>query len=325
MDNLSKRIYKNFILGLILNGVFFVPSLWADMPTEQIEPPHVFARAKLIQDEIELLRLEMGKPKPSLLDITISKAKPREVYFQALTLYQKTDRLCFDHTGNTGPIPPKLKQDNISPRDVFEVLTRARTRVRCILNKWNITESANEPSPNPSHTPSNVYKKILEINRQLNNLLDIPYSPSTVYRRFQETNEIIKFLILLENPNSKLPKPISFERKKRPEDVFFQTEKCLKILQRMSFVMGIKFLDYKVKRSNAIISPGDVYDLISLVLAGIQHIGKRIDHEYFEASPKLVSFPDRKFPSHVYQKAVYLEKLLLQWQAAVAESLTYDK
>lgn len=311
---------KKILFCLILVFGVLRSFSWADTALNQIGPPHVFAKATLIQNEIDLIRLEMGKSKTSLLDISISKAQPHEVYFQALTLYKKVDRLCFDHTGDIGNIPPKLKQGNIMPSDVFEILTRARTRIRCVLNKWNITELADEPSPNLNHTPSDVYKKILQVNRQLNILLDIPYSPSTVYQQFQETNETIAFLIRYENPDVKLPELPEFVRKKRPEDVFFQTEKCLNLLRQISYTVGVKILELRAKKTKTLIYPGDVYDLISLVLAGVKNIGKRIAPETFESYDKSIAFPERKLPSHVYQKAVYLEKLLLQLKATVSKS-----
>jgi hypothetical protein len=255
----------------------------------------------------------MGKPELVFLKIKITDAQPRDVYFQALTLYKKADRLCFDHTGDMGPIPPRMKEEGVLPGDVFEVLTGALARIRCVSLKWKISEPVSEYKVDLHKTPSDVYGKILEINRQLNSLLDTPYSPSVVYRRMMEANEAVKSVLMRDKSDFEFPSFV-FERRKRPRDVYFQTLKCFKILNRIFHLSKVEFLDFKVEKITIQVSPGDVYDLVSLVLSGINQIRKKINPESFESIQKRVPFPGRKFPSHVYQKAVYLEKLLLKWE-----------
>ncbi len=303
---------------ILVGGALFFWAIgstsWADTIEGEIKPGHVFARAELIQKEVDLIRLEMGKPEPVFLKINIANAQPRDVYYQALTLYKKADRLCFDHTGDTGPIPPQMEEGEISPGDNFEILNGAMSRIRCVSVKWDIPESVIEYKLDINKTPSDVYGKILEINRQLNSLLDTPYSPSVVYRRMNETNEAVKRIISRNNSDMEFPSLPEFERRKKPSDVYFQTLKCLNILRRISHFLKIQHLDFKVAKSTVKVEPGDVYDLVSLVLSGVNQIRKTLDPESFESIQKKVPFPSRKFPSHVYQKAVYLERLMLKWE-----------
>ena len=182
------------------------------MSREQIEPKHVFVQAQRILNEVDLIRREMGKPEQELLQIEINNAQPREVFFQALTLYKKADRMCFDHTRNTGPIPPKTPAGKILPGDVFVVLKKAMIRVRCVSDHWGIAKSVNLPVVNPYHTPSNVYMKILEVNRELNFLLDVPFSPSTVYRRVLETIQLVENLLQNRYPGIKITELPEFVR-----------------------------------------------------------------------------------------------------------------
>ncbi len=315
---------KEILLGWVLAFGISVPSVWADIPREEIQPAHVYARAQRIQNAVELIRLELGKPKPSLLEIAISNAQPREVFFQALTLYQKSDRMCFDHTRNTGPIPPKMKEGHIIPADVYDVLTKAVSRVKCVSDQWQITEPVNEPPPDFNHTPSNVYMKILEVNRQLNFLLDIPYSPSTVFRRVQKTNDFVTLLIQRNSLDTKLPEFPKFKRYKRPREVYIQLQRCLIIMQRISLLTKTTFLDFTIKEIPNMVSPGDVFDLISLLFSEITHIGKSIDHESFNLIPEDISFPERKTPSLVFQNATHLENLLLLLESLLEESSRSD-
>ncbi len=57
----------------------------------KIEPPDVFVHVALVRAELELIRLELGKPKSKQKELPIFDAQPREVYFQAQTLFRKTD------------------------------------------------------------------------------------------------------------------------------------------------------------------------------------------------------------------------------------------
>jgi len=175
-------------------------------------PSIYFPSAKRILNEVDLIRREMGKPEQELLQIEINNAQPREVFFQALTLYKKADRMCFDHTRNTGPIPPKTPAGKILPGDVFVVLKKAMIRVRCVSDHWGIAKSVNLPVVNPYHTPSNVYMKILEVNRELNFLLDVPFSPSTVYRRVLETIQLVENLLQNRYPGIKTTELPEFVR-----------------------------------------------------------------------------------------------------------------
>ncbi len=305
---------KKILLGWVLLLGVSVPAAWAEISKEEIKPKHVFVQAQRILNEVDLIRIEMGKPEQELLQIKISNAQPREVFFQALTLYKKADRMCFDHTRNTGPIPPKMKEGKILPGDVYEVLERAMIRVRCVSNYWGIAKSANAPIANPYHTPSNVYMKILEVNRELNFLLDVPFSPSTVFRRVLETIQLVENFLQNLYPNIKLAEPPEFVPRMRPRDVYLQNRRSLALLQKISQLTGIQILDFEFKEEIIRISPGDVYDLVSLLFSEIKFIENKISTPNLKESSQKIAFPGRKLPSHVFQKSVYLEKLLLQWK-----------
>lgn len=63
----------------------------------QLQPPDVFLQVGIVRAELELIRLEMGKPENSGEPVLILEAAPREVFFQALTLFRKANRLSYEH------------------------------------------------------------------------------------------------------------------------------------------------------------------------------------------------------------------------------------
>jgi len=66
---------------------------------DSIQPADVLARVQLFHQQLESIRIEMGKPQDTRQMHLATNARPHEVYFQALTLYIKADRLALELTG----------------------------------------------------------------------------------------------------------------------------------------------------------------------------------------------------------------------------------
>ena len=58
-----------------------------------ITPSYVFVEVSLLRDELELLRVEMGRSKSDQGEIEVTNAVPCEVHFQARTLFDKANVL----------------------------------------------------------------------------------------------------------------------------------------------------------------------------------------------------------------------------------------
>ena len=77
-----------FVFGLL--GCLFVRVGGA----AEIEPPDVYQSTMVIRGELERIREALDKPSDSRAEIDVRNALPREVFFQAMTLWVKADRLC---------------------------------------------------------------------------------------------------------------------------------------------------------------------------------------------------------------------------------------
>lgn len=114
--------------------------------TEHIRPKHVYALASLLAEEIESVRYLMGitKINDSLLQVT--DAEPREVYFQAVNLYGKINRLHHNLTARSlaDHDLPAIQQ-NIRPADVWEVLAVTLDQLDEIKDEYGI--STHSPFP----------------------------------------------------------------------------------------------------------------------------------------------------------------------------------
>ena len=119
----------------------------------------------------------------------ITNATPHEVYFQAQTLFRKSNRFAYEHTEELKAVP-EYPTHEISPADVYEVVNASLSLINHVLDKFKFIEHFKEPLRDPSKTPSDVYSAILEANRQLNLLLDRQFSPLDVY---EEVSLAIKY------------------------------------------------------------------------------------------------------------------------------------
>ena len=81
-----------------LAGRSFAEDASSDATGSIVEPSDVHARLIFLQSELDQIRSEMGKSEPTPMELDIADVAPREVYFQAETLFKKANRLSFEHT-----------------------------------------------------------------------------------------------------------------------------------------------------------------------------------------------------------------------------------
>jgi len=150
--------------------------------SKEIEPPDVFALVTSVRGDIEQIRFTMGRLKNRQSEIGISGAAPREVYYQALTLFRKADRLCFEHTRKRTDDPPRPEHE-IQAEDVFQVVFLAAQRLNAVKKKLDIQTASRRAPRQQEKTPTDVFRSIVQANRQLNLLLDQQFAPSDVYQQ----------------------------------------------------------------------------------------------------------------------------------------------
>ena len=108
---------------------------------EALTPSDVLARVKRVQGELELIRFEMGKPKAGPAHASVTQTVPREAYFQALTLFDKADRLMFEPTGELGSELIKIPPEAVHPEHVWKVVDAALQRVLQVKENLTLTQS----------------------------------------------------------------------------------------------------------------------------------------------------------------------------------------
>lgn len=278
----------------------------AERPMESIEPPDCFVRARRLVAEVELVRSEMGRPKDPRGSAAVSGASPREVYFQALAAHRKAGRLCREITGDAkSGIPHAPAVPEIHPGHVYGVIDVALLNLTTVKKALGMSETASEPARDAAKTPSDVFGALVGVSRQINLMLDRPFTPADV---FQELSLAVSYASRLSRREP--PALPALERKKRPADCYVKLSSCLQSARAL-----VEKTDHPViagapdAGDPTWIAPSDVYDLASLLVAEMAFLhGLSTDvnpPHAWEAGA-----PGRKLPSHVYQLAGLFEQQL---------------
>lgn len=300
---------RHYSLAAGLSGLL---SLVASAETPQtVEPPEVFARVQLVRSRLEQIRYVMGRPENSQPELPVRNAAPREVYFLALTMFRKAERLCFEHT-REHVAEPKLPRGPIRPSDVLAVVEATLECLQLVQDRLGIERSDRPVNPDPEKTPTDVLRSTIQANRQLNLLLEHQFAPSDVYE--QVTLGIGYTARLLETfpEATTMGDPPPFEPGKRPGDVYRLLLKCFDRIRQVAETSGTAVLELEVAESQITgAEPSDVYDIASLLISELAFLhSRRLNAE----PPRQVYYAGRKFPSHVYHRVGLLERQLVELQ-----------
>ncbi|CAK9015242.1 Uncharacterized protein SCF082_LOCUS12669, partial [Durusdinium trenchii] len=283
-------------------------------PPPVIEPPDVFRRVSVVHGELERIRFVMGRPENRQAPLRVRGAAPREVYFQALTLFRKSNRLCFEQTRDQGQAPAPTGE-KLTPGDVYTMVEAALERLQVVKAKLGIAEETPLPQRDATKTPTDVFVAIVDANRQLNLLLERQYMPSDVYQ--QVTIGVAYLSRLLEQfPEAEtIPEEPPFEVGKRPADVYRRLNGCFERVCKIVRRTGESCLELEAdQRTIDRAVPSDVYDIASLLVSELAFLHNKVGGE----AARKVYYPGRKFPSHVYQRVGLLERQLAELESLIA-------
>ncbi len=273
-------------------------------------PPDLYVRTLLVRDELELIRLEMGKPKDTRRALGVTEAGPREVYFQALTLFRKANRLSFELTRERAALPEK-PIGAIRAVHVGAMLDAALQRLQRVKATLRSFEQSPARAREPSKTASDVFRSIVQANRQMNLLLNQQFVPSDV---FQQVTLAVGYAaqLLTRFPDTRMPEAPAFERRKRPADVYHRLVECFTRVRTIMTHSELNVLQLHAHPDEA--TPSDVYDIASLIVSELSFLHAHLDGVL---TPPDTYYPGRKYPADVYQRAGLLQALLRDLQALV--------
>jgi len=272
-----------------------------EMSVESIVPADVFARVQLFRKVLDDVRFEMGKRKSQDIGLLVEEAAPHEVFFQAKTLYRKTDQLVVEITEDSAILLQEKDPKAIRPFHVWKVVDKALHRILHLREKLGMSLSNSEGLADPTTTPTTVFFALGFANKQLNHLLVKQFSPKEVIKQvglsIGYTNRLLE-----EFPasihRSSLP---TLVRGRRPSDVFSRLVDCYIQIGEIASKSKVKMLRLNSRNLDRIdVQPNDVYDLATLLVSELVYLHSQVSHD---KPPRHVSPAGPTFPSHVDQQA----------------------
>lgn len=278
-------------------------SAWAQ--EVEVGPPQVYRYADKISRMLNAIAEEMGDEVSNGNMIAVSAVSPREVYFQAASLYGKTSRLMFEFTSEEGERIIELKPD-AKPADAMALLLGTERHLLSVAKRLNMAEQHELQALDPGKQPKDVFALIVNLNRKTNNLLDFKFSPAESH---QKITEAIAFasVILQTYPDAQVIfYPQKFARKKTAADVY---QRIVSMYERMVPIMDAMNKSCLVlgeeEKTRGDIVPSDVYDLAVLVTSQLRYLHSLIPNA---PAAKESYYPGKVIPSDVYQRLSILEQ-----------------
>ena len=275
-----------------------------------VSPPDVFAATMMLRQDLELLRQELNAPLEERDLVKVSNAAPREVYFQAITLRLKSERLCSQQLENTVGLPTSVSitpDRELRPSDVLEVVLQAQGQIRCATAFFGLAATREAPARDSTKTPTDVFQSIVQANRQINLLLKEQFSPNEVIAAVRLANTyttaVLDDLAPVWRASSTPASP--FVEGKRPVDVYQALYGCNQIIERIAQQSGLEILRFEPELRPDIV-PSDVFNLATLIVSQLRYFSTFTS---VEVSHRFRSEPDRT-PSHVHQEAETLRSNL---------------
>ena len=154
---------KKFIILIFIFANF---NLFA----KEITPTDVYIKIKFIVDELELIRKEVGKLEVKKCNLKVKNVSPREVFFQALTLFSKANQFTFEYLRvehHKIDIPKDIK-----PKDVYAVLIKTIELITRVKEYLKIKEQSTPVKLSTKMTPTDVFRENLYANRLISVLLE---------------------------------------------------------------------------------------------------------------------------------------------------------
>jgi hypothetical protein len=258
--------------------------------------------------DLERLRRFMGAPKANELDIGIRSAIPRDLYFQALTLWENTDRLLLE-VMRLHEQPPPTPSDGIGLQDVLSRIRDARQMLSQVIRELQIAPSDGS-TPGEGVSTADIFNAILDLNRQLNLLLERHTSPSDVYKEITLAMGYSARLLARYPDAIRIPEEPLFEPDQRPKDVYLRLIECLQSVVRIFDKLGLAILKIDPSRTDLdSLQPSDVYLVASMIVSQLDFLYK---HLGIAKPPPQPVYPGLKFPAHSYQRAGILQAQLQQ-------------
>ncbi len=299
---------------------FELPHPVSDRPLtlQTITPADVLSRIKLVQAELEALRLRMGKPKIRESKLVFDGANLREVFFQANALFEKANQLALEQTGQWKKELEHVPALQIQLFHVWNVVNAALERLLLVRDKLEERSELKEPFSSPSTTLTDTLRAMVSANRQIHLLLKRPISSREIFREVTLSVNYAARLLATFPSSQPYPTAPPIQHAKTKADIFQHLFSCYESVQFIAQRSGEKILPPRL--SDTFLTDAsweEIYDVATLLKSELAYLHSLNPHSL----PLPIAYdPGRKFPSEVDQRLRILEAQLVQLREQVEKN-----
>ncbi len=288
--------------------------------TEEITPSDVFKQASILEMRLKLIYQEMGLTLPTNYNINVFNAEPREVYYQAISLFNTSNQLFFEFTGKQDSRIVQLKE-NIAPKDVLKVLKQIDEMFFFIERELKIKYLPQEIKVITA-IPDMVFKKVTMLNHQVSDLLDVKTNARDVYYSLNFAVDYSKNLLkkcTKKDVNFILPEYVGG---KTAKDMFMYLLDMFQIVKNIAKSFDIKTMDIVYKKDkNYNVTSNDVLVLSNIIVSELAYLNFKIGE-----SPKMERTSiSKKIISNNYQLVRGLKEQLNEIVSCIAKNPDFVK
>ncbi len=264
---------------------------------QTIDDAAAYALANQVADELELVRERMGRPYDDSPRLPVSAVTRIELYFMTQSVLRKANQLAQELAG-AAPRPPGPVPADITPADYYAVLQDALTQIKLVADAIGITESVKLSDRSVPLSPTGVFLVVIDINRQLNQMLQVPISDADVFDEISQAVTLAASLLSKYPDVPRVPPAPAFDGYKRPADVYRRLTECIDALIRVAAKANVPMLGLSTRRNIPDdIQPGHAYDIARLLVADLTAITAA------ERAPRVRA--ELPTPKHIFSTEVY--------------------
>jgi hypothetical protein len=269
-----------------------------------------YALANQVADELELVRERMGRPFDDSPRLPVSAVSELELYYQTQSLLRKANQLAQELAGAAPRAPGPVPSGEISSADVYALLEDSLAQIRVAAEAIGITERATFEQRVTSIAATGVFLVVIDINRQLNQMLRVPIGNTEVFEEVSAAITSAAALLATYPGTTPVPEPPPFDGYKRPADVYQRLTECMDAVIRVAPKIGVPVLGLSARRNvPEDTQPGHAYDIARFLVADLAAFADARDVPRLRVS---LPAPKHVFPTEVYAHAGILLRQLEQ-------------
>jgi hypothetical protein len=301
---------KPSMLRLLLRAALLLLLHAAAVPAQEVDNAAAYALANQVADELELVRERMGRPFDDSPRLPVSAVSELELYYQTQSLLRKANQLAQELAGAAPRSPGPVPSGEISSADVYALLEDSLAQIRVAAEAIGITERATFEQRVTSIAATGVFLVVIDINRQLNQMLRVPIGNTEVFEEVSAAITSAAALLATYPGTTPVPEPPPFDGYKRPADVYERLMECMDAVIRVAPKVGVPVLGLSARRNVPDdTEPGHAYDIARFLVADLNAFADARDAPRMRVS---LPVPKHVFPTEVYAHAGILLRQLEQ-------------